>query len=210
MTSKLAPLSGIASLALIIAGGLYGGKPPAEKGLKSAEELAAAYAEQGERLTVAVFLMGLGLVFLVYFASVLKTALDAGTAETSCLSRVAFAGVLVFVVGAATDFSLMVAMVEGAKDKVDPLAIQALSTYWENDFVPFAVGIVLLMSASAISIQKYGGLPKWVGWLAGLILVVSLIPPIAPAAFPATGIWILLASIALLLQARKVDGPPAM
>jgi hypothetical protein len=210
MTSKLAPLSGIASLALIIAGGLYGGKPPAEKGLKSAEELAAAYAAQGDRLLVAVFLMGLGLVFLVYFASVLKTALDAGTAETSCLSRVAFAGVLVFVVGAATDFSLMVAMVEGAKDKVDPLVIQTLSTYWENDFVPFAVGIVLLTSASAISIQKYGGLPKWVGWLAGLILVVSLIPPIAPAAFPATGIWILVASIVLLLQARKVAAPPAM
>src|SRR5687768_10240648 len=99
MTSKLAPLSGIASLALIIAGGLYGGKPPAEKGLKSAEELAAAYAAQGDRLLVAVFLMGLGLVFLVYFASVLKTALDAGTAATGCLSRVAFAGVLVFVVG---------------------------------------------------------------------------------------------------------------
>ena len=211
MTSKLAPLSGIASLALIIAGGLYGGKPPAEKGLKSAEELAAAYAAQGDKLLVAVFVMGLGLVFLVYFASVLKTALDAGTAETSCLSRVAFAGILVFVVGAATDFSLMVAMVEGAKDKVDPVAIQALSTYWENDFVPFAVGIVLLMSASAISIQKYGGLPKWVGWLAGLILVVSLIPPIAPAAFPATGIWILVASIMLLLEARKTaDGPPAM
>ena len=210
MTSKLAPLSGIAALALIIAGGLYGGKPPGEKGLKSAEELAAAYAAQGDRLLVAVFLMGLGLVFLVYFASVLKTALDAGTAETSCLSRVAFAGVLVFVVGAATDFSLMVAMVEGAKDKVDPMVIQALSTYWENDFVPFAVGIVLLMSASAISIQKYGGLPKWVGWLAGLILVVSLIPPIAPAAFPATGIWILLASIMLLLEARKAEGPPAM
>ncbi len=210
MTSKLAPLSGIASLALIIAGGLYGGKPPGEQGLKSAEELTAAYAAQGDRLLVAVFLMGLGLVFLVYFASVLKTALDAGTAETSCLSRVAFAGVLVFVVGAATDFSLMVAMVEGAKDKVDPMVVQTLSTYWENDFVPFAVGIVLLMSASAISIQKYGGLPKWVGWLAGLILVVSLIPPIAPAAFPATGIWVLLASIALLLQARKADGPPAM
>ena len=209
MTSKLAPLSGIASLALIIAGGLHGGKPPAEKGLKSAEELAAAYAAQGDKLLVAVFVMGLGLAFLVYFASVLKTALDAGTAENSCLSRVAFAGVLVFVVGAATDFSLMVAMVEAAKDNVDPLVIQTLSTYWENDFVPFAVGIVLLTSASAISIQKYGGLPKWVGWLAGLILVVSLIPPIAPYAFPATGIWILVASIVLLLQARKADTQPA-
>ena len=210
MTSKLAPLTGIASLALIIAGGLYGGKPPGEQGLESAEELSAAYAEQGDRLLVAVFLIGLGLALLVYFASVLKTALDAGAAGASRLPRVAFAGVLVFVVGAAIDMSLMIAMVEGAKDKVDPIVVQTLSTYWENDFVPFAVGIVLLMSASAISIQRYGGLPKWVGWLAGLILVVSLIPPIAPAAFPATGVWILLASIALLLEARKADGPPPM
>ena len=210
MTSKWAPLSGIAFLALVIAGGLYGGKPPGEKGLKSAEELAAAYAAQGDKLMVAVFLMGLGLVFLVYFGSVLKTALDGGTAATSCLSRVAFAGVLVFVVGAATDFSLMVAMVEAAKDKVDPVAIQALSVYWENDWVPFAVGILLLTSASAISILKYGGAPKWLGWLAALIAVVGLIPPIGEFAFPAAGIWILLASIMLTLQARKVEGPPAM
>ena len=210
MSSKLAPLTGIASLALIIAGGLYGGKPPGEQGLKSAEELTAAYAAQGDRLMVAAFLIGLGLALLVYFASVLKTALDTGAAEASRLPRVAFAGVLVFVVGGATDLSLMIAMVEGAKDRVDPMVVQTLSTYWENDFVPFAVGIVLLMSASAISIQKYGGLPKWLGWLAALILVVSLIPPIAPAAFPATGVWILLASIMLLLEARKADGPPAM
>ena len=107
--------------------------------------------------------MGLGLVFLVYFGSVLKTALDAGTAETSCLSRVAFAGVIVFVAGAATDFTLVVSMVEAAKDKVDPVAIQALSAYFENDFVPFAVGILLLTSASAISILKYGGAAEVAG-----------------------------------------------
>ena len=210
MTSKLAPLSGIAFLALVIAGGLYGGKPPGEQDLKSADELAAAYAAQGDKLMVAVFLMGLGLVFLVYFGSVLKTALDAGTAETGCLSRVAFAGVIVFVVGAAIDFSLMIAMIEGAKEKVDPLVIQTLSTYWENDFVPFAVGIVLLTSASAISILKYGGPPKWLGWLAAMIAVVALIPPIGWVAFPAAGGWVLLASVTLAALARKADGPPAM
>lgn len=210
MTSKLAPLSGLAFLILVIGGGLYGGKPPAEQGIKSAEELAAAYAAQGDKLSVAVFIMGLGLVFLVYFGSLLKTALDTGSAENQCLSRVAFAGVLVFVVGAAADFSLMVAMVEGAKAKVDPLVVQTLSTYWENDWVPFAVGILLLTSASAISILKYGGLPKWLGWLAALIAVVGLIPPIGEFAFPGAGIWVLLASIALFLQGQKTPGPPAM
>ena len=210
MTSKLAPLSGIAFLALVIAGGLYGGEPPSEQGLKSAEELAAAYAAQGDKLSVAVFVMGLGLVFLVYFGSVLKNALDAGTAETGCLSRVAFAGVIVFVAGAATDFTLVVSMVEAAKNKVDPVAIQALSVYFSNDWVPFAIGILLLTSASAISILKFGGLPKWLGWLAALVAVVGLIPPIGEFAFPGAGIWILLASITLALQARKVDSPPAM
>ncbi|HUS22440.1 MAG TPA: hypothetical protein VMZ66_10565 [Aeromicrobium sp.] len=210
MSSKLAPLSGIAFLALVIGGGLYGGEPPSEQGLKSAKELAAAYASQGDRLVVAVGVMGLGLVFLVYFGSVLKTALDRGSAETGCLSRVAFAGVIVFVAGAATDFTLVISMVEAAKDKVDPVAIQALSAYFSNDFVPFAVGIILLTSASAISILKYGGAPKWLGWLAALITVVGLIPPIGFVAFPATGVWILLASIALTLQAGKVNAPPAM
>ena len=210
MTSKLAPLSGLAFLVLVIAGGLYGGQPPSEKGIKSAEELAAAYVAQADKLLVAVFVMGLGLVFLVYFGSVLKTALDSGSAATGCLSRVAFAGVIVFVAGAATDFTLIIAMVEAAKDKVDPLAIQALSIYFHNDFVPFAVGLLLLMSASAISILKYGGAPKWLGWLAALIAVVGLIPPIGWFALPASGIWILAASIVLAMQANKVDGPPAM
>ena len=201
MMSKWAPLSGIAFLALVIAGGLYGGKPPGEQGLKSAEELAAAYAAQGDRLSVAVFVMGLGLVFLVYFGSVLKTALDAGAAGASRLPLVAFGGVLVFVAGAATDFTLMAALVEGAKNKVDPLVIQTLSTYWENDWVPFA--------ASTLSILRYGGAPKWLGWLAALITVVGLIPPIGEFAFPAAGVWILLASITLTVQATKADAATA-
>jgi hypothetical protein len=209
MSSKLAPLSGIAFLALVIGGGLYGGEPPSEQGLKSAEELAAAWAAQGDKLSVAIFVMGIGLVFLVYFGSVLKTALDAGTAETSCLSRVAFAGVIVFVAGAATDFTLVVSMVEAAKEKVDPVAIQALSAYFSNDWVPFAIGILTLTSASAISILKFGGVPKWLGWLAALIAVVGLIPPIGFFAMPATGVWILLTSITLTLQAGKAEPAPA-
>ena len=85
MNSKLAPLSGVAFLALVIGGAVYGGEPPSEQGFKSAKELAAAYAAQGDKLSAAIFVMGVGLVFLVYFGSVLKTALDTGTAETSCL-----------------------------------------------------------------------------------------------------------------------------
>ena len=197
-------------MALVIGGAVYGGEPPSEQGFKSAKELAAAYAAQGDKLSAAIFVMGVGLVFLVYFGSVLKTALDTGTAETSCLSRVAFAGLIVFVAGAATDLTLGVSMIAAAREKVDPVAIQALSAYFSNDWVPFAIGVLTLMSASAISILKFGGLPKWLGWLAALIAVVGVIPPIGFFALPGAGLWILLASIALTLQAGKVNAPPAM
>jgi hypothetical protein len=207
MNSKLAPLSGIAFLALVIGGGVYGGEPPSQQGLKSAQELATAYAAQGDKLSVAIFVMGVGLVFLVYFGSVLKTALDTGSAETSCLSRVAFAGVIVFVAGAATDLTLRVSMIAAAREKVDPVAIQALSAYFSNDWVPSAIGVLTLMSASAISILKFGGVPKWLGWLAALIPIVGVIPPIGLFAMPAAGVWILLTSITLALQAGKTTEP---
>jgi hypothetical protein len=212
MNSRLAPLSGIAFLAFVIGGAIYGGKPPGDdKHLKSPEQLTAAYAAHADKLMYAVFFMAIGLVFLLYFGSLLKTTLDAGTAPTQCLSRTAFAGVVVFVVGAATDLTLMHAMAAGAKDKVDPLAIQALTTYWNNDFIPFAIGILALMSASALSILMYGGLPKWLGWLAALIAVVGIIPKIGFFAFPAAGVWILLASITMMVQAGKTAaGPPPM
>lgn len=205
MTTKWwAPLSGLVFLILVIGGGLYGGQPPGEgEKLKSPDELAAAYVAQGDKLLTAVFIMGLGLVFFVYFASVLKTTLDAGTAPTHCLSRAAFAGALIFAMGAATDLTLAVATVEAAKDKADPVAIQALTLYFRNDWVPFAVGILLLTSAAALSILKYGGLPKWLGWLAALVAVVGLIPPIGFAAFPGAGLWVLLASITMAVQARN-------
>src|SRR5690349_19786966 len=171
MNSKvLAPLTGIAFLVLVIGGAMYGGQPPSEdKHLKSPAEQAAAWAAQSDKLLTAVFIMGLGLVFFVYFASALKTRLDAGTAPTQCLSRTAFAGALIFAAGAATDLTLGVSVVSAAKNKIDPVAIQALSAYFTNDWVPFAIGVEILTSAAALSILKHGGLPKWLGWLAALI-----------------------------------------
>jgi hypothetical protein len=205
MTSKWwAPLSGLVFLVLLIGGGFYGGEPPPERlGIKSAQKLADAFVAQADKLSVAIFVMALGLVFFVIFASVLKTALDGGTAETDCVSRVAFAGAIIFTVGVATDLTLAVALIDAAKDKVDPVVIQTLSAYWQNDFIPIAIGVVLLVGASAVSILKYGGLPAWLGWFAALITAVALIPKIGFFALPGTGLWVLAASIVMALQARK-------
>ncbi|MFL6089821.1 MAG: hypothetical protein ACJ71Z_06755 [Aeromicrobium sp.] len=101
--------------------------------------------------------------------------------------------------------------IKSAAGKIDPVALQALAAYWDNDWVPFALGAELLMSATAISAIRHGGIPKWLGWLAGLVAIVGVIPKIGFFALPATGVWIILASITMAVEARRVDaGPPPM
>jgi len=205
MNSKTwwAPLSGIVFAVVLLTGFYVGGEPPSASE-HTAEKLASMYIERADDLKVSAFLLAVALVFFVYFASILKSALDSAPGETGCLSRVAFAGAIIFTVGAATDITLIVAVCEAAK-QIDPVAVQAMVAYWDNDFVPFAVGVELLTSATAISSLRHGGIPKWLGALAAVVAVIGL-TPWGFFAMPATGIWIILTSIVLALRAKKADG----
>jgi Ni,Fe-hydrogenase I cytochrome b subunit len=204
MNSKTwwAPLSGIVFAAVLVTGFYVGGEPPSASE-HSAEKLASMYVANADQLRMSAYILAVALVFFVYFASILKSALDSAAGEMGCLSRVAFAGAIIFTVGAATDITLIVAICEAAKH-IDPVAVQAMGAYWDNDFVPFAVGVELLMSATAISSLRHGGIPKWLGALAAVIAVVGL-TPWGFFAMPATGIWIILVSVVLALRAKKAD-----
>ncbi len=203
MNSKTwwAPLSGIVFVAVLAAGMFYGGEPPSTSKY-SADKLAMMYLENADRLKVAAFILAVALLFFVYFASSLKSALDSAEGETGCVSRVAFAGAIVFTAGAATDLTLIVAICDAAKH-VDPIALQAMVAYWDNDFVPFAIGVELLMSATAISSLRHGGIPKWLGALAAVIAVVG-VTPWGFFSMPATGVWIVITSIVLAVRAKKI------
>jgi hypothetical protein len=202
MNSKTwwAPLSGLVFAAVLVTGFYLGGEPP-QASKFSAEKLASMYIQNTDQLMRSVYILAVALVFFVFFASTLKSALDSAEGETGCLSRVAFAGAIIFTAGAATDLTLVVAICEAAKH-IDPVAVQAMGAYWDNDFVPFAIGVELLMSATAISSLRHGGIPKWLGALAAVIAVVGL-TPWGFFAMPATGVWIILTSIVLAVQAKK-------
>jgi hypothetical protein len=197
------PLTGIVFVALVVTGILTGGDTPSVS--DSPEQIAAFYTDNKDRLRLGVLFFGIAMVVGVFFASYLRSVLDRPDSETGLLPRVAFAGIIIFAVGGAIDATLLFAMTD-IVDDVDAAQIQTLQGVWDNDFIPFAIGFSLFNLGSGLSIVRHRSLPVWLGWLAIVIGIVA-VTPVGFFAFPATGLWILIASVMLLISERKAPTP---
>ena len=89
---------------------------------------------------------------------------------------------------------------------MEPAQIETLQAFWDNDFLPLAMGIVLFTLGSGISIVLHKSLPVWLGWIAIVLGIVGM-TPIGWVAFMGTGVWILIVSVMLLMSERKVAAP---
>lgn len=114
---------------------------------------------------------------------------------------VALVGAVVFSTGLAIDATLTVTLTETAED-ISPGAVQALSALFANDYIPFAVGMQVLLLATGISVVKYGALPKWLGWVA-IVLGVIALTPIGFVAFIGSILFVGIVSVLLAVRARR-------
>ena len=64
-----------------------------------------------------------------------------------------------------------------------------------------ALGILLFLWATGISVVRSGALPKWIGWIMILLGIVAL-TPLGFASFIGTAVLILVISILLAVRAR--------
>jgi hypothetical protein len=202
----LLPVTGIVFVALAIIGFLVGGNPP--DATHSPAKIAQYYIDHKGGVEAGVLILALALVLLVFFGSYLRTVLDRGEGESGLLSRVAFAGIIIFAAGAAIDGTILFAIAEAVKD-IDPTQVQTLQALWDNDFIPFAVGVNLFVVASGLSIVLHKSLPAWLGWIA-LVLGVIGLTPLGFISFLGAGAWILIVSVLLLVEGRPTAATAAV
>ncbi len=203
----LVPLTGLAAIVIAVVGvAIIGDTPdPADD---SARQIATFYQDNEGMQGLSI---GLGMVvctLLVFFGAHLRGALRAAQPDSAgdMLPAVAFAGILILVAGLAFDATLTAALVE-TSDDISPDAVQALSALYANDYIPFAVGISLLLLGTGISVVRYGMLPKWLGWVAILLGVVGW-TPIGFATFLGGLLFIAVVSVMLALRARAGTATP--
>ncbi len=196
----LAPLTGVVFIVLIIVGFIVTGEPPDAN--DPVQDIVDFYVDEKNSIEAGVFILALGTVFFIFFANYLRTVFR----ETS-LSATILVGAAIFAVGGGIDGTILIATAEAADD-IEPASVQTLQALWDNDFVPFAIGITVFLVSVGLSILRTAVLPKWLGWIV-LVLALVSVTPAGFIAFPGTGLLVLVLSIWLTLRARRAAAPPA-
>jgi hypothetical protein len=198
----LLPLTGVAFILLAIASFTVGGEPPDAD--DPVQEIVDFYVDDRDSIFAGVYLLGLATVSFIFFANYLRTVFHGTRASATIL-----VGAAIFVVGAAIDGTLLIAMAEAADNEVPPESIQTLQALWDNDFLPFAIGITVFTISVGVSILRTAVLPRWLGWVTLVVALVSVIPLVGFFAFPLTGLLILVLSVMLTVRARGAGTPPS-
>ena len=200
---QLAPLSGVLAVVLIIAAFAVGGESPEANDPLS--EVISYYTDNDTDVQISAALLALGAFFFLIFSTTVAGLLRRAQGDTGGPSAFSFAGGIVFAVGLTIFAGLGFTAGEVIGD-VDPIVVQTINALSMDMFFTVAVGTGAFLLGTGVGTLKTGVLPKWLGWAAIVIGVVA-ITPLGFFGFLALGVWTLIASVMLAMQARG-DTPP--
>ncbi|TMK98865.1 MAG: hypothetical protein E6G34_04965 [Actinobacteria bacterium] len=202
---RLAPLTGVISVAIIVAVFAIGGNTP--EGDDGAAKVEAFYIKHHDKHATLAFILAIAVPFLLFFVSSLRRDLRRAGGSGQ-LANAAFAGGILAAVGFTILAAVHLALAESAAHARTIATTQTLNVLDGNDFIPAAAGVGLLVLAASASAIRHGGLPKWLGWV-GIVIGIAAFTPAGFFAFLAGGLWILIVSV-LLTRARTAAAGPAV
>ena len=195
------PLTGVLFVVVLIVAFAVGGEPPAAD--DGASEVVDWYVDNKDSAIASAIVGTLAALLLVFFANHLRRVFaDAGATTVSATVLV---GGAIVAIAAALDATITLAIAESVDD-IDPTAVQGLQALWDNDFLPFALGIEVFLISVGIAVLTTRALPVWLGWVP-LALALLGFTPIGFVAFAATALWIAIVSVMLTMRSRA--GTPA-
>ena len=168
-----------------------------------AGEIAAYLEEQRDALGIApAVLMGFAVVFFVVFLSDLHQRYRQAIPETSrWLATTFLAGGLLVAAGVLIHGALQAGAWAIADFGDNVQAAVALHAVTANAGIVAVPGLVLLTGAAATASFRFRALPRWLGVLAVIALLVAIVQYWVPVWL----LWALGAAIVLLVNPRAVD-----
>jgi hypothetical protein len=195
--SRLWSLTGLVFGCLIVATILVSGSTPDSDW--SAQRVVSFYETHDRSQNAIVYMLGYGALFMLLFAAALRSHLHSRS-HSDGLVALGFGGGIVLAVGLAIAAAITSSAID-APGKISPAAEQALSVL-NNDlfFISLLIGIAGFAIGNGIAIARSDRLPRWLGWVAIVIGIAAVIPPIGWFALIAVSLWAVIVSIAMFLR----------
>ena len=196
---RLAPLTGVVSVALFIIGAVvisnYDFLPPAEK-------VADFLNGNPTRVITGAYIALISVFFLIWFAGSVRSALLAREGGTGRLSMVAFGGGVAAAAALGTSFTvaLSAGFRASAPGGITPIGAVTMFDFWGQMMGQrFAIGLAVLIGATAVVSIRSAVFPAWFGWVSALV-AVGLLTPAAYMVLALAVVWLLVVSIWLYLR----------
>ena len=198
---RLAPLTGIVFVVLVVVAVVVGGETPDND--DSLRSIVAFWKDnEGEQIASAL-IAAWGVVFFVWFAASLRSALRLAEVGPARLSALSFGGAIIGAVGLLSSLSLAFAAADTVGD-VPPVVTQTFTILGNEFFLPIAAGYAIFFLAIGVLTVRTRVLPAWLGWPA-LLIGVACVTPIGFFALLVGLVWILIVSVMLYQR----EGQPA-
>ena len=195
-------LCGVAA-ALLVPLGVFvvGGSTPDDKA--SGDEVVSFYRDHLAANRVAALMVVIGAALLVLFGVRLRELLDGDGPGANSFSLAAFGGAVLTSAGllhaAAGHFALV-----DASDHQFAASAQTLNVLDTRSFFGIVGGFAVLFLAAGIATVRHPVLPRWLGWAAIVIGVLSVAGPIGGLGFVLGLVWLLVVGIITFLRADDI------
>jgi hypothetical protein len=200
--SRLGSLTGVLFALVVIAAAVSGGETPEANA--SAAKVVAYYGTHRSQVETSAILFAIAFLVVVLFAGSLRSYLRRTSAAAEGLSALVLAGGVLMAVGAITGSGLEYGLAHNLH-ALSPTEAQTLNFISNEIFLPLLAGAFVFGIASGLAILRGAALPKWLGWVAIVLGIIVLIPPIGFPALIGFVLWSLIVSILMYLR----DGAPA-
>ena len=170
----------------------------------SSAEAANVLADRRDQVRIGSTIGLFGLLFFFGFLAYFRSRLQQAEGEGGWLTSMAYGGGLVSAAVMLVFISLDLATTAVSDYGPDTQVAKTLiALQWRYLWVLAPPMIAFTLGASLV-IVRYAALPRWIGWIGFPVAVTLFIPWIG---FPVAVAWVLVVSIALLIQAGRTPQP---
>src|SRR2546421_4347942 len=151
--TRLAPLTGAAFVAFVVVSFLLTGSTPNIG--DSTTKVISYYKAHSDREQFGAFVGVISAAFLLFFAAHLRSALRVAQPVSARLPNAAFAAAIAAATGFMVVSTIHLGLAESAKKShVSVQAVQALNVLDNDDFLPVAGGIAVMVLASGLALVR--------------------------------------------------------